>query len=130
MTRWKLGVDGKPLEEAIQSQILDWLVLQGGIGPRPERWKFWRARPSQYIRKLGNERTFTLHPTEIGMPDIMGTAYGYTVGMEVKRPKGVLSQKQKDWRDDFLRAPRTVYFVVHSLEEAERALHDLKCKAC
>ena len=130
MTHWKLGVDGKPLEEAIQNQILDWLVVRGGIGPRPERWKFWRARPSQYIRAQGSNVGFKLHPTEIGMPDIMGAAYGYTVGMEVKRPKGVLSQKQKDWRDDFLRAPRTVYYVVRSLDEAQTALLDLRCKAC
>ena len=121
MTRWKLGVDGKPLEEAIQNQILDWLDVQA-VG---KGWKFWRARPSQYIRAQGSNVGFKLHPTEIGIPDIMGTAYGYTVGMEVKRPKGVLSQTQKNWRDDFLRVPRTAYYVVHSMEDAALALYTL-----
>ena len=117
MKRWKLGVDGKPLEEAIQDQILDRLAVPAPIARR----KFWRARPSQYIRAQGSNVGFKLHPTEIGIPDIMGAAFGHTIGMEVKRPGGVLSQNQKDWRDDFLRAPRTVYFVVHSLEEALKA---------
>ena len=122
MARWKLGVDGKPLEEAIQNQILDWLGVQAPL----QGWWFWRARPSQYIRAQGSNVGFRLHPTEIGKPDIMGAAYGYTVGMEVKRPKETLSQAQKNWRADFLRAPQTTYYVVHSLEEAERALNDLR----
>ena len=114
MTRRKThGVDGKPLEWMIQDSILDYLMIIG----RQHPCKFWRARPAQYIRAQGSDVGFQLHPSEIGMPDIMGTGWGHTIGIEVKRPGGKLSKDQITWRDDFLRAPNTRYFVVDDLAQ-------------
>lgn len=124
--RLKLGVDGKPLEDAIQEQILDYLTSPVAL---TKHWKFWRSWPSQYIRRQGSSVGFKLHPSEIGMPDIMGSAFGFTVALEVKRPKETLSDNQKTWRADFLRAPRTVYYVVHSLDETVEALLALEIRS-
>lgn len=121
--RLKLGVDGKPLEEQIQAAILDYLTSQVAL---LRRWKFWRARPSQYIRRQGSGVGFKLHPSEIGMPDIIGSAFGFTVGLEVKRPGNKPSAAQRAWRDDFLRSPCSAYYVVTSLEETIAVLSGLE----
>lgn len=119
------GVDGKPLEWVIQDAILQSLMWAGKSQPI----KFWRARPSQYIREQGSNVGFNLHPSEIGMPDIMGAAYGFFIGMEVKRPRKKLTTDQEIWRDDFLRADRTRYAIVHSVDEALEVInqcHDVE----
>lgn len=121
-TRSGYGKDGKPLEWAIQDTILEWLKWKAS----EKVWKFWRARPAQYIRRFGSDIGFKLDPSEIGLPDIMGTAFGWTIGMEVKRPGKELSENQELWRDDFLRCMRAVYYVVHSLEEAIAVLEELE----
>ncbi len=117
------GVDGEPLEWAIQDAILEYLM----VASANQRIKFWRARPSQYIRAQGSNVGFALHPSEIGMPDIMGVGYGWFIAMEVKRPgaKHRLSADQLRWRDDFLRATGTRYYVVRSVDDAIAALAEL-----
>ena len=114
--------DGTPSEESIQDTILDWCAWNAGrLGI-----KFWRMRPSQYIRSKGGSQGFKLHPSEIGMADIMGVAFGWAVAVEVKSSTGRLRAAQKTWRDDLLRCPRTKYLVVRSLEEFIENLQDLK----
>ena len=122
MTRRAYGVDGKPMEWLIQEAILETLVWRSKSEPI---W-FWRARPSQYIRAQGSNVGFSLHPTEIGIPDIMGVAYGFTVGIEVKRPRGKLHAAQILWRDLFLKAERTVYRVVTSPEDATAVINEVR----
>lgn len=118
------GTDGKPLEWVIQDAILEYLMERERIEPM----KFWRARPSQYIRKQGSNVGFRLHSSEIGMPDIMGTAFGFTLGMEVKRPGGAISTEQKNWRRQFLKAPRTAYRIVRSLQDVEKFLDEVRTR--
>lgn len=123
MTRRQVyGTDGKPLEWVIQEAILTYLMER----ELREPMKFWRARPSQYIRAKKGSQGFQLHPSEIGMPDIMGAAYGWTVGMEVKRPGGAIRPEQKIWRRQFLKAPRTAYRIVRSLHDVETFLAEVK----
>ena len=113
--------DGTPSEESIQETILDWAAWNSGrLGI-----KFWRMRPSQYIRAQGRNVGFKLHPSEIGMADIMGTAFGWAVAVEVKSSTGVVSDNQKTWRDDLLRCSRTKYWVPRSLEEFIDLLQEL-----
>ena len=92
----------------------------------PPGIKFWRERPPQYIRAKGGSQGFKIHPSEVGKPDIFGVAFGWSVGVEVKTIIGRLSKNQKTWRDDFLRCPRTVFWVVRSLEEFIENLKNLR----
>lgn len=116
------GTDGKPLEWVIQDSILDYLMRRGAVEPI----KFWRARPSQYIRAQGANVGFELHPSEVGLPDIMGVAYGFTIALEVKRPGITLNVNQKRWRDDFRRASRVRYWVVHDVKDAKTAVDTVR----
>ncbi len=117
------GVDGKPLEWVIQDAILDYLWLQSRANP----CKFWRSRPSQYIRAQGSNVGFELHYTEVGQPDVMGVAWGWFVGLEVKRPGHVkLRDPQVRWRDDLLRVPGTRFYIVTSIDDVERALAECR----
>lgn len=114
--------DGSPSEESIQDSILDWSAWSAGrLGI-----KFWRMRPSQYIRSKGRNQGFKLHPSEIGMADIMGTAFGWAVAVEVKSSTGVVSDNQKLWSHDLLRCTRTAYWVVRSLDEFIDLLKELE----
>ncbi len=114
--------DGSASEESIQETILDWAAWNAGrLGI-----KFWRMRPSQYIRSKGRNQGFKLHPSEIGMADIMGTAFGWAVAVEVKSASGVVSDNQKIWRDDLLRCSRTRYWVVRTLDEFIDRLKELE----
>ncbi len=121
MTRRRTtGLDGQPLEWVIQDAILHMLMWRANSEPI---W-FWRARPSQYIREQGSDVGFDLHPTEIGMPDIIGVAYGFTCAMEVKRPDGRgLNPNQVGWREQFLKADRTIYEVVRDVGGAEAVVN-------
>ena len=67
-----------------------------------------------------------------GKPDIAGCKkmiqYGYSASfvMEVKMPGGKLSQHQKEWLENYETRGGGKAFVVHSVEEAERAWEDVK----
>lgn len=115
------SVRGHSLEEPIQDAILEWTAWNAGrLGI-----KFWRERPPQYIRGKGSSQGFKIHPSEVGKPDIFGVAYGWAVGVEVKSAVGNLSDSQKAWRADFVRCPRTLFWVVRSLEGFIEALASL-----
>ncbi len=55
----------------------------------------------------------------------MGVGWGWVIGFEVKRPGGKLDPKQEDWRADFLKAPRTFYQVVTSIDDVITAIEGM-----
>ena len=61
----------------------------------------------------------------LGMPDIMGVAYGVAVGFEMKRPGKDLEEDQVKFKTKWEKAGG-MYFQIDSLDELEHALAVIK----
>lgn len=86
-------------ESDIQAAIRDYLRWTG--------WFCWKNHQT-----LGSYR---------GVADLTAVKHGRVVFIEVKTAAGRLSEDQKRFRDDLLRAGGT-YILARSVEDAERAL--------
>lgn len=62
--------------------------------------------------------------TSPGCPDIIAIIRGQFVGIEVKTPKGKLSDVQKSFHENIIESGGIV-MVVHSVEELESDLQEL-----
>lgn len=94
----------KPKESEIRKEIMDYL---------------W------YIKKIDSWLTHAgqIIPVNDGIPDIMGMfpGSGRTLGIEVKRPGEVPTQKQIEWLER-IRRSNGVAFVAYSVEDVESQL--------
>lgn len=90
-------------EAPIQKAIIDYLTLK--------RYFFWRNNTGA----MKTERSFVRFGTP-GAPDIFLIKNGFLWGIEVKAPKGRLSEHQTSFRDRMQEAGGT-YIVAHSLDE-------------
>lgn len=86
-------------ESDIQATIRDWLQWHG--------WYVWKNHQT-----LGSHR---------GLADLTAVKDGRVVFIEVKTARGRLSEHQKRFRDDLVRAGGT-YIVARSVEDVERAV--------
>lgn len=101
------------VERDIQRAILTWLKVQY---PKPDT-KFWRVPIGPNI--VGSS-TRAKNPLA-SFPDILLLHRGRFIGMEIKAPGESLSPGQHDMREDIHDAGG-LYFVCHSLEEAQAAM--------
>lgn len=94
------------MESDIQRNILSYLATRGIVA--------WRTNSG----KVRNN----VYMAPKGTPDIIGyLPSGRLLGIEVKRPKGVLSDSQKEWIERAEKAGCAV-MVAHSVEEVVRQI--------
>lgn len=84
----------KPLEKTIENQIKKWLESNG---------YWWMKVHGDMFQKSG-------------VPDILACINGKCVGIEVKRPGGVVSELQK-YNIEKIQAAGGVAFVAYSVED-------------
>lgn len=94
-------------EMELQSQILAYLRIRGILCWRPNQ----NYRSGRYVAR-----------ESIGTFDIVGVMKGGRfLGIEVKKPKGKVSDKQKVWMDEVNKLGGKA-FVAHSVEEVVNEL--------
>lgn len=104
-------------ETPIQSAILELLQWKGVFAWRCQAIPVPIRRGNQIVGlRAANEET-------LGIPDILGCHKGRLFGIEVKSAKGVLSDGQKRWRDNILKAGGA-WTCARSTEEAEQFLKE------
>lgn len=91
-------------ETDIQAAILDYLRLKGHF--------FWRNNSGAFKTERGG---FYRVGTP-GAPDIIGCVDGKFVGLEVKTPKGKLSEDQQEFARG-LRTAGGAYHLVRSIDD-------------
>lgn len=106
MSKFKLTAPPPPRESVIQRAILDALAWRNDV-------VVWRSNAGA----VKTERSFVRFGIP-GQADISGVIkpWGTRLEIEVKRPKGRLSEHQKVFRDRMLEAG-AVYFVATSSDE-------------
>lgn len=106
----RLGADGRPLESAIQAQLVSYLRLAG--------WTVWEMQ-------LGSQGGGSVYCTP-GIPDLYICRPGRALWLEVKRPvTGKLSKAQVE-RHAELRAAGQQVHVVRSLEDVQAVLRTVQ----
>jgi hypothetical protein len=98
-------------ESEVQKQILDYLALKGIFHYRNNSGAFVDSQKHFY--RFGAK----------GSPDIICIIKGRYVGLEVKTPKGKLSDDQIAFHRNLMAADGIV-FTVRSLDEAIEAVED------
>lgn len=98
-------------ESDIQRAILEYLTLRGIFHYRQNTggWKDDRG----HFYRFGSK----------GAPDIVCVIHGKYVGLEVKTPKGHLSEDQVEFHRQLIHAGAFAY-TVRSLDEAIQAIDD------
>lgn len=108
-------------ESAIQRSILDGLLYKGYMA--------WRNNVAPIPIRRGREITGfrRIDPHVVGMADILCVLKpsGRLLGIEVKTPKGRLTEKQRDWGEK-LEANGGAYLVARSWEDVETYLEPSK----
>jgi hypothetical protein len=101
------------LEKQIQQAILDYCFTK--------RLLAWRIPLSAAMyTKPDGELVHRRNPMA-GFPDIAVVVGGRLIAIEVKRPKGVLSQLQRDWIEKLEQAG-AIAGVATSVDEAEKLI--------
>jgi penicillin-binding protein-related factor A (putative recombinase) len=102
----------KGLEKEIQRDILRYLALRGLFHYKNNTVGIFKQATGTYIPS----------PSK-GAPDIVCILKGRFIGLEVKTPKGKLSDDQGEFHRQILKAGGIV-FTVRSLDEAIEAVED------
>lgn len=101
----------KEREQNIQASILDYLAKRQIFHYRQNTGAF--KRDDGHFYRFGSK----------GAPDIVCVIHGRYVGIEVKTPKGKLSEDQVEFHRQILKAGGIV-FTVRSLDQAIEAVED------
>lgn len=97
-------------ESDIQAVILDYLASLPGA-------KFWTNKTTgTYDPKFGGFRKLNGRHNARGSPDILGTIDGKFIGIEVKKPSGIVSPEQQDFINALNRVG-AIAFVARSLDD-------------
>lgn len=114
----KMTNPSKQKESEIQSQICEYLSYRKDL-------MFWRQNSVPIFQPDKNGGRFRRMPkwTMAGLPDIIVIKGGQFIGFEVKG-KSKQSNNQKKFQAKLEKAGGW-YFVVHSVEETEKALKGL-----
>lgn len=110
-------------EEAIQKQVaeyLDWALPAGYRWLHIPNQRGTRSRwENQLLKAMG---------VKAGAADVLiFTPHGRFVWIELKAPKGILSEEQKDWRD-WCRSIGAPWFLCRSLDDMIEALESLQIR--
>lgn len=101
----------KILEKEIQMAICDYLALK--------KYFFWRQNTGAILnRKTGNFMSMPKYSIN-GVPDIILIRGGQFIGLEVKRPKGIQSDSQKEFERLCLKNGAS-YFIVTSVDDVQK----------
>ena len=105
----------KPLEKDIQSQVIAWLKLHGGLPVRINSGMLpWRdTRGKRRLCRLNSEP---------GCSDILCCWRGCFVAVECKRPGKRPTAEQQSFLD-LVRRQGGIAIVAHGLEDLEQLLH-------
>jgi hypothetical protein len=99
------------LEKDIQMAICDYLAFKKHF--------FWRQNTSAIINhKTGNFKSMPKYSLN-GVPDIILIKDGIFIGLEVKRPKGVQSENQKEFERRTKQAGAQ-YHIVTSIDDVQK----------
>ena len=101
------------LETEIQKACLEWLHAKGVF--------CWRQNQGAIPTKNGGFRRFNGMP---GQSDIIGIWKGKFLAIEVKRPKGKVSEAQDLFLDSVMEQGG-IAMVVHSVDELEADFQEL-----
>lgn len=107
----------QPTEQQIMMSILEWLALQ----PRTKAWR------NNSVGLYSPTRKAFLKPgkfSNIGSADILGIYNGYFLAIEVKRPKGVVTEHQEAWLTQMVNLG-ALAFVARSLEDVQFVLKQI-----
>lgn len=99
-------------ETEIQTAICDYLAYRKNI-------MFWRQNSSgSFFKGSDGSRQFRKPPkyAKNGVPDIIVVKEGKFIGLEVKTPKGRISEAQKLFKEQ-LEAVGGKYFTVSSIDD-------------
>ena len=96
-----------PLEKDIQRGILDYLTMKGIF--------HWRNNTGSFSSEYKGKSRFISFGAP-GSPDIIAVRNGTCYGIEVKRPKGVQSESQKEFERAFTKAGG-VYVLARSIDD-------------
>jgi hypothetical protein len=102
----------EPTEKEIQKTILDYLTLRSIFHYKHNNSGIYKPATGSYIPSQSK-----------GAPDIICIIEGRYVGLEVKTPKGKLSEDQAEFHRQIIKAGGIV-FTVRSLDEAIEAVED------
>lgn len=106
----KFKLDSHIKESDIQAVILDYLASL-------PRAKFWKNKTTgTYDPKIGGFRKMHGRHNSRGSPDILGTIDGKFIGIEVKKPSGIVSTDQQDFINH-LNKVGAIAFVARSLDD-------------
>lgn len=114
----------EPTEKEIQNLILEWLSYQ----PQCKAWT--NQSVGIYDARKGTYRKPNGRFSNIGSADILGIYRGYFLAIEVKRPKGKLTEHQAQWLTQMVelgalafvaRSLADVQYVLQQADEAIRA---------
>lgn len=100
-------------ETEAQAAICDYLALRHLF--------FWRNNNIPVFSD-GQFRSMPKYARK-GIPDIILIKGGKFIGLEVKAPKGVLSDSQKEFAKD-IEANGGYYYVVRSIDDVQKILED------
>ena len=96
------------LEKQIQSAILEYLTLKGIF--------HWRNNSGA----MKTEHSFVRFGA-VGSPDIFALKHGILYGIEVKRPKGKVSEAQKNFGESMVQHGAR-YMIAYSLDDVRKVL--------
>ena len=110
----------KHSETALQIAIVDFLLLNED----PAVWTFFHC-PNGELRDKRTAAKLKAMGVRAGVPDIIIDKHGVIIYVEIKMPKGRLSDTQKIWREAAdQRGSR--YYIVHSVNEMGWVLDALR----
>ena len=106
-----------PTESQIQAVILDWLN-------HLTQCKAWRNNVIPVYNARSGRYQKMPKWSNVGSADILGVYRGYFLAIEVKRPKGRLSEHQKVWLTEMVELG-AIAFVARSLEDVQIVLQQI-----
>lgn len=100
-------------EREIETQILMWLKAKGIMAWKIKSTGFYDVRRKCFRKDTG--------PYRLGVADILGIYKGKPLACEVKAKKGLVSDLQREFLEEFAREGG-IAFVARSVEDVERVL--------
>lgn len=97
---------------------LEPLVAQGKL-------RYIRHHPVRLVTRNGKTFTAPVNDSQLGAPDLVIFFPAECWLVEIKRPQGKLTPKQKEWRNWFLtvaHAYRYAHLIVDTVHEANRVI--------
>ncbi len=102
-------------ESDIQNAICEYLAIK--------HYFFWRQNTAPTVQFTGGQAQFRRMPKYAlrGVPDVIVIHKGTVIFLEVKRPKGKLSEYQEDFKKRCVEN-NVAYYIVYNLNDVTKIL--------